>query len=83
VTFGKLAEICRDYLNKGKQVYIEGRIRSRSWEDKEGNKKFTTEIIANQMQMLGSPGGQSATSGPDREAAEPEMPPIPDEEVPF
>ena len=83
VTFGKLAEICRDYLNKGKQVYIEGRIRSRSWEDKEGNKKFTTEIIANQMQMLGSPGGQTSSSVSDKEVSEPEMPPIPDEEVPF
>jgi single-strand DNA-binding protein len=83
VAFGKLAEICRDYLSKGKQVYIEGKIRSRSWEDKEGNKKFTTEILANQMQMLGSAGGQTVSTGPDKEVPEQEMPPIPEEEVPF
>jgi single-strand DNA-binding protein len=83
VAFGKLAEICRDYLSKGKQVYIEGKIRSRSWEDKEGNKKFTTEILANQMQMLGSAGGQTGPAAPDKEVAEQEMPPLPDEEVPF
>jgi single-strand DNA-binding protein len=84
VAFGRLAEICRDYLSKGKQVYIEGKIRSRSWEDKEGNKRFTTEILANQMQMLGSAGGAGSPPGAEKEPlAEPEMPPIPDEEVPF
>ena len=83
VAFGKLAEICRDYLSKGKQVYIEGKIRSRSWEDKEGNKKFTTEILANQMQMLGSAAGQTGSASPDREGVEQETPPFPDEEVPF
>ncbi len=49
-----LAEIAEKYLNKGKQVYIEGKIRSRSWEDKEGNKKYITEIVADSMTMLGS-----------------------------
>ena len=52
VAFGRLAEICGEYLNKGKQVYIEGRIRTRSWDDKQGNKRYTTEIVATQMQML-------------------------------
>lgn len=56
VAFGKLAEICSEYLNKGKQVYIEGKIRTRSWEDKDGNRRRTTEIVATQMQMLGTPG---------------------------
>ncbi len=56
VVFSKLAEICGQYLNKGKQIYIEGRIQTRQWEDRDGNKKYTTEIVANQMQMLGSPG---------------------------
>lgn len=56
VAFGKLGEICGEYLAKGKQVYIEGRIQTRSWEDKDGNKRWTTEIVANNMQMLGSPG---------------------------
>jgi len=84
VAFGKLAEICRDYLSKGKQVYIEGRIRSRSWEDKDGNKRFTTEILANQMQMLGSAGTAGSLSGPEKpEGTEPEAPPIQDDDVPF
>ncbi|MCU0639472.1 MAG: single-stranded DNA-binding protein [Candidatus Krumholzibacteria bacterium] len=56
VAFGKLAEICGQYLKKGKQVYIEGRIQTRNWEDQSGNKKYTTEIIANQMVMLGRAG---------------------------
>ncbi|MBI5327018.1 MAG: single-stranded DNA-binding protein [Deltaproteobacteria bacterium] len=53
VAFGKLAEICGEYLSKGKQVYVEGRIQTRSWEDKDGSKKYITEIVANSMQMLG------------------------------
>ncbi|MBI5682467.1 MAG: single-stranded DNA-binding protein [Deltaproteobacteria bacterium] len=60
VTFGKTAEICGEYLVKGKQIYIEGRLQTRSWEDKDGNKRWTTEIIANTMQMLGSPPNEQA-----------------------
>jgi len=56
VIFGKLAEIAGQYLKKGKQVYIEGKIQTRQWEDKDGNKRYTTEIIANQMTMLGGKG---------------------------
>ncbi len=56
VTFRKLAEICGNYLAKGKLVYIEGRIQTRAWEDKEGVKRYTTEIIASNMQMLDSKG---------------------------
>ena len=56
VAFGKLAEICAKYLHKGKQVYIEGRIQTRSWEDKSGQKKYMTEIVASEMQMLGGRG---------------------------
>jgi len=59
--FGKLGEICGEYLSKGRQVYIEGRIQTSSWEDKDGNKRYTTEIIASQMQMLGS---RDDASGP-------------------
>jgi single-strand DNA-binding protein len=58
VAFGRLAEICGEYLNKGKQVYVEGRLRTRSWDDRDGNKRWTTEVIATTMQMLGSPGDQ-------------------------
>lgn len=56
VAFGRLAEICGEYLAKGRQVYIEGRIQTKDWEDKDGNRRTTTEIVANQMQMLGRPG---------------------------
>lgn len=56
VAFRRLAEICGEYLKKGKQVYIEGKIQTRSWEDKDGVKKYMTEIVANQMQMLGRRG---------------------------
>ncbi len=54
VAYDKLGEICGEYLSKGKQVYIEGRIQTKAWDDKDGNKRYTTEIIALVMQMLGS-----------------------------
>ena len=53
VFYGRLAEIAGDYLKKGSQVYVEGKLQTRKWEDKEGKERWTTEIIANQMQMLG------------------------------
>jgi single-strand DNA-binding protein len=53
VAFGKLAEICGQYLKKGKQVYIEGRLQTRAWDDRQGNKRYTTEIVASTMTMLG------------------------------
>ena len=56
-SFGRLAEICGEYLKKGSQVYIEGRLRTRKWQDKEGQDRYTTEIIADAMQMLGSRSG--------------------------
>ena len=55
VAWRRLGEICGEYLHKGSQVYIEGKIETRSWEDKEGVKRYTTEIVAREMQMLGSP----------------------------
>lgn len=54
VTWGKLAENCAKLLGKGKQVYIEGRLQTRSWDDRDGNKRYTTEIVANAMQILGA-----------------------------
>jgi len=54
VAFGRLAEICGQYLSKGSKVYIEGRIQTRQWEDQNGNKKYTTEIVAREMKMLDS-----------------------------
>ena len=54
VAFGRLAEICGQYLTKGRQIYIEGRIRTRQWQDQQGQKRFSTEIVGLNMQMLGS-----------------------------
>ena len=57
VAFGKLAEICSQYLNKGSKVYIEGRLRTRKWQAQDGTDRYTTEIVANEMQMLDSKSG--------------------------
>jgi single-strand DNA-binding protein len=51
--FGRLAEIAAEYLRKGSQVYVEGKLRTRKWQDRDGNDRWTTEIVANEMQMLG------------------------------
>lgn len=99
VAWNKLAEICGEYLTKGKQVYIEGTIRSRQWQDQSGNKRTSYEIIANQMTMLGSKsdtpgagGGMDRSSqerhspAPPQPSAEPVLPPEPeisDEDIPF
>lgn len=62
--FGRLGEVASEYLRKGSQVYIEGSIRTRKWQDKQGNERYSTEIIANDMQMLGGRGsGASAGAG--------------------
>jgi single-strand DNA-binding protein len=80
VLFGRLAEICGEYLTKGRQVYIEGKIRTRAWTDKSGNKRYTTEIVANNMFMLDSKSDSSVT-------VEPSVEPISDEpaedDIPF
>ncbi|MEN9706321.1 MAG: hypothetical protein RLZZ393_2200 [Pseudomonadota bacterium] len=57
VLFGRTAEVAQQYLRKGSSVYIEGRLRTRKWQDKSGNDRYTTEIVANDMQMLGGRGG--------------------------
>jgi single-strand DNA-binding protein len=61
--FGRLAEIAGEYLKKGSQVYVEGRIRTRKWQDKEGQDKYTTEIVAEEMKMLGSRQGAGSPEG--------------------
>ncbi len=83
VAFGRLAEICGQYLNKGKQVYIEGRLRTRTWDDKDGNRRYTTEIIAAQMQMLGTMGAPVETSASEKELDIDPGVPGPDDDVPF
>jgi single-strand DNA-binding protein len=67
VMYDKLGEIAAEYLRKGSQVYIEGKIRTRKWQDKEGKDRYTTEIIADQMQMLGGRGGAGGASSEPRE----------------
>ena len=65
--FGKLAEIAGEYLKKGSPVYVEGRIKTRKWQDKDGQDRYSTEIVADRMQMLGSRGGMGAPSGGEEE----------------
>jgi single-strand DNA-binding protein len=71
--FGRLGEIAAEYLRKGSQVFIEGKLRTRKWQDKQGNDRFTTEIIADNMQMLGARGGGGmgggSTGGGERAAS--------------
>ena len=69
VLFEKLAEISAEYLRKGSQVYIEGSLRTRKWQDKEGKDRYTTEIVAREMQMLGGRGGGSGEGGAERRPA--------------
>jgi single-strand DNA-binding protein len=83
VTFGKLAEICGNYLAKGKLVFIEGRIQTRGWEDKDGNKRSTTEIIASDMRMLDSKGPAKGSGGVADEAPPFGPESLPDDDVPF
>lgn len=97
VVWGKLAEICKEYLAKGRQVFVEGRIQSRQWDDKEGKKRTTTEIIAQNVQFLSSPQGRSAKSAQSTveqpDAGQPDFspqtasaqstPPVGDDDIPF
>jgi len=62
VFFSRLAEIVGEYLKKGSQIYVEGRLQTRKWQDKDGNDRYTTEIVANEMQMLGSRQGGGVPS---------------------
>jgi single-strand DNA-binding protein len=72
--FGKLAEIASEYLKKGSPVYIEGRIRTRKWQDKEGQERFTTEIVGDRMQLLGSRGGNESAARESTPASSPAQP---------
>ena len=77
--FGRLAEIAGEYLRKGSQVYIEGRLRTRKWQDKNGNDRYTTEIVANEMQMLGGGrgmGGEGRSSGGRSSGGESDSEPV-------
>ena len=63
VVWGKRAEVCSKYLSKGRQVFVEGRIQTRTYDDKDGNKRYITEIIANDVQFLGGGGREGASTG--------------------
>ncbi len=67
--FGKLAEIAGEYLKKGSPVYVEGRIRTRKWQDKDGQDRYSTEIVADRMQLLGGRGGGSESMAREPAAA--------------
>ncbi|HUD71366.1 MAG TPA: single-stranded DNA-binding protein [Dongiaceae bacterium] len=88
VAWGKMAEIARDHLGKGKQVYIEGSLQTRQWEDRDGNKRSTTEIKAGRLVLLGRAemggggGGGDRSSAPMPESGGEEGAP-PDEDIPF
>lgn len=80
VVWGKTAENCKEYLSKGRPVFVEGRLQTREWTDKEGKKRYTTEVVAGLVQFLGSAGERrapSATAGAGASTSE-MMPPAPD-----
>jgi single-strand DNA-binding protein len=79
VAFGRLAEICGEYLAKGSKVYLEGRLQTRKWEDSDGNTRFTTEIIAREMKMLGGGDKTESVPAPPADGNEPPM----TDDVPF
>jgi len=89
--FNRLAEIAAEYLRKGSQVYIEGKLRTRKWQDKSGQDRWTTEIIADEMQMLGGRGGSGGGSAPmssGQDSGPPSSPPQAgpddfDDDIPF
>lgn len=89
VVWGKQAEICGQYLTKGRQVFIEGSIRTRQWQDQQGQKRYTTEIVARNVQMLGGRGEQrptddsEATIPPDESALRDDFGGGPDDDIPF
>jgi single-strand DNA-binding protein len=90
VLWGKQAESLQEYLTKGKQIYVEGRLQTRQWDDKDGNKRYTTEIKADRITLLGGGGGGRGASMDRGGAAtshsggdEPPIEPITDDDIPF
>jgi single-strand DNA-binding protein len=89
VLWGKQAESLQEYLTKGKQIYVEGRLQTRQWDDKDGNKRYTTEIKADRITLLGGGGGGAGgrggggmeRGGPSME--EPPSAPLTDDDIPF
>ena len=83
VAWGRLGEICGEYLHKGKQIYVEGRIQTRAWDDRDGNKRYTTEIIAQTMQMLGSSNKEGKAQTTEERFPIEEPVTIPEDDIPF
>jgi single-strand DNA-binding protein len=91
IAWARTAELCAEYLAKGRTVYVEGRLQTREWEDKEGQKRRTTEIVAQTVQFLGGRGGggggggggQRSGSGPSEPSGGGSAPPPPDDDIPF
>ena len=87
VFFGKLAEIAEQYLDKGSQLYVEGKLQTRKWKDDDGNDRYTTEVLGNEMNMLG--GRQSSSDSAEYDQSQPatqtseSQGPISDEDIPF
>lgn len=84
VAFGRLGEICGEYLSKGSKVFIEGRLQTRKWDDKDGNTKYTTEIVAREMKMLSPRGSSGGDSGQGQQYNDQPFPePVMGDDVPF
>ena len=88
VFFGNLAEIAEKYLDKGSSVYVEGKIQTRKWQDKDGNDKYTTEVLGNQLTMLGSRSNSGPTTETDSSSNTPfpeddSGPGLTDDDIPF
>lgn len=83
VSWGNLAEICKQYLTKGQQVYVEGRLQTRRWEDQEGKKHYTTEVVANEMIMLGDRPLRSNAGAEGASYSPPVEPAVEEDEFPF
>lgn len=83
VAWGNLAEICKQYLTKGQQVYIEGRLQTRRWDDKEGAKHTSVEVVANEMMMLGDRRDHNSTQSSSEAAVSESTPETDEDEFPF
>ncbi len=85
VAWGKLAEIAKEYMSKGRQIYVEGKLQTRSWDDRDGNKRYTTEVKADQIIMLGSRGDSAGARDTPAPPPEPAAAPFEakDDDVPF
>ena len=83
VAWRRLGEICGEYLHKGREVYIEGKLQTRPWEDRDGNKRYTTEVVANVMQMLGAAGKEGKVQSADDRFSAEEPVTVPEDEIPF